>query len=51
MKIEHLDDVVRLSALRDKLISMKGHLSRENDERRITVQFHVKPDDCWEDKE
>lgn len=49
MKIEHLDDVVRLSSLRDKLISMKSHLSRENDERRIRVQFHVKPDDCWDD--
>ena len=49
MRIENLDDAVRLSALRDKLISMKRNLSKENNERRIRVQFHVKPDDCWDD--
>lgn len=49
MRIENLDDAVRLSSMRDKLISMKRHLSKENEERRIRVQFHVKPDDCWDD--
>ena len=49
MKIENLDDVVRLSYMRDKLKSMLLHLSKNNKERRIRVQFHVKPDDCWDD--
>ena len=35
--------------MRDKLISMKRHLSKENDERRIRVQYCIKPDDCWDD--
>jgi hypothetical protein len=49
MRIENLDDAVRLSTMRDKLISMKRNLSKENGERRIRVQFHAKPDDCWDD--
>lgn len=48
MKIENLDDVVRLSTMRDKLISMKNLISKDNTERRIRVQLHDKPDDCWD---
>lgn len=48
MKIENLDDVVRLSTMRDKLISMKNRISKDNTERRIRVQLHDKPDDCWD---
>lgn len=49
MKIEHLDNVVKLSAMRDKLLSMKRHLSKDNKDRRIRVHFKVKPDDCFDD--
>lgn len=49
MKIEHLYDAVRLSGIRDTLLSMKKHLSKDNKERMIRVQFHAKPDDCWDD--
>lgn len=48
MKIEHLDYVVRLSTMRDKLLNMKSLLSEDNKERRIRVQFRAKPDDCWD---
>ena len=48
MKIEHLDAVVRLSTTRDKLLSMKRHLSKDNEYRRIRVQFSVNPNDCWD---
>ena len=49
MKIENLDTVRSLGHLRDKLLSMLRHLSKENKERRIRVQFHAKPDDAWDD--
>ena len=49
MNIEYLDDVVRLSRMRDTLLRMKRNLSEDNKERRIRVQFHAKPDDCWDD--
>lgn len=48
MKIENLDDVVRLSTMRDKLINMKNLISKDNTERRIRVQLHIEPDDCWD---
>ena len=48
MKIENLDDVLRLSTMRDKLISMKHLISKDNAERRIRVQLHDRPDDCWD---
>lgn len=48
MKIENLDDVVRLSTMRDELIKMKRLISKDNTERRIRAQLHDKPDDCWD---
>jgi len=48
MKIEHLDYVVSLSSIRDKLLGMKNNLKKDNKERSIRVQFHSTPDDCWD---
>ena len=49
MKIENLDEARRLGSLRDLLLSMIHHLSKENKERRIRVHFHHRPDDAWDD--
>lgn len=49
MKIENIDYARILANKRDKLLSMKRHLSKDNKERRIRVQFHHKPDDTWDD--
>lgn len=49
MKIENLDKVVSLSSMRNLLFSMKNHLSKDNRERRIRVQFHARADDVWDD--
>lgn len=49
MKIENLDEARRLGCLRDLLLSMIRHLSKENKERRIRVHSSYRPDDAWDD--
>lgn len=49
MKIENVDRAQYLIGKRDLFLRMISHLSPENRDRRIRVQFHSKPDDTWDD--
>lgn len=49
MNIENLDKAIQLGNFRDKLLSMIRHLSKENKQRTLRIQFHDRPDDVWDD--
>ena len=49
MKIENIDNARVLGGKRDTLLSMLRHISKDNNERRVRIQAHYKPDDTWDD--
>ena len=49
MKIENIDNARVLGGKRDVLLSMLRHISKDNNERRVRIQAHYKPDDTWDD--
>lgn len=49
MKIENIDNARVLGGKRDILLSMLRHISKDNNERRVRIQAHYKPDDTWDD--
>ena len=49
MKIKNIDNARVLGGIRDTLLSMLRHISKDNNERRVRIQAHYEPDDTWDD--